>query len=153
MKFQPELYPQDVAAVPTNAFTLPDGLLGFRDYTHAEMLYNADQLPFLWMKLTGPSGSVNFVVLEPGIILPGYEIELFDADAESLGISDPADAMVLNIVTLNPRFPQAATVNLIGPVVVNRRTLVGRQVVIENHTRYSARHPVVEEAEAARATA
>ena len=102
MKFQPELYPQDVAAVPTNAFTLPDGLLGFRDYTHAEMLYNADQLPFLWMKLTGPSGSVNFVVLEPGIILPGYEIELFDADAESLAISDPADVMVLNIVTLNP---------------------------------------------------
>jgi flagellar assembly factor FliW len=153
MKFLPELYPHDVDAVPTNAFTLTDGLLGFPDHTRAELLYNAEQLPFLWMKLSGPAGSVNFVVLEPGIILPGYEIELFDADAENLGLTDPADAMVLNIVTLNPRFPQAATVNLIGPVVVNRRTLFGRQVVIENHAQYSARHPVVEEAVAARATA
>jgi flagellar assembly factor FliW len=153
MKFLPELHPQDADAVPTNAFTLTDGLLGFAGYVHAELLYNAEQLPFLWMKLSGPAGAVNFVVLEPGMVLPGYEIELFDADAESLGLADPTDALVLNIVTLNPRFPQAATVNLIGPIVVNRRSLVGRQVVIENHARYSARHPIVEEAVAARATA
>ena len=153
MKFLPELYPHDVDAAPTNAFTLPDGLLGFKDYIHAELLYNSEQLPFLWMRLSGPSGKVSFVVLEPGVILPGYEIELFDADAQSLALSDPSDALVLNIVTLNPRFPQAATVNLIGPVVVNRRTLIGRQVVIENHTQFSARHPIVEEAVAARDTA
>ena len=37
-----------------------------------------------------------------------------------------------------------ATVNLIGPILVNRRTRIGRQLVIANHSRYSARHLLVQ---------
>jgi flagellar assembly factor FliW len=146
MKFQPEICPSESENAATNVFELSGGLIGFRDYTHAELLYNPEQLPFLWMKLRGPSGSVNFVVLEPGGYIPDYELELFDADAAALDLSDSTEAMVLNIVTLNPKNPLAGTVNLIGPIVVNRRTRVGRQLVIENHSRYSARQPLVQQA-------
>ena len=83
------------------------------------------------------------MVLEPGGFIPDYELELFDGDAASLEINDSSEAMVLNIVTLRPQSPLEATVNLIGPIVVNRRTRVGRQVVIANHSRYSARHRLV----------
>ena len=38
--------------------------------------------------------------------------------------------MILNIVTLKRQTPLEATVNLVGPIVINRRTREGRQLVI-----------------------
>ena len=128
-----------------NSFTLPQGLIGFRDYTCAELLYLPDHLPFLWMKLSNLKGdSVHFVVLEPGGVLPGYTPELFDDDAANLDLRDGSEAMVLNIVTLEQQRPLEAKVNLIGPIIVNRRTKLGRQLVISNYSSYSAHHILVD---------
>jgi flagellar assembly factor FliW len=52
-------------------------------------------------------------------------------------------------VTLQRQNPLEATVNLVGPIVVNRRTREGRQFVISNYSRYSAHHPLVEKTPAA----
>lgn len=143
MKVLPELPLEESPRIAANVFALPQGIIGFSSHTHAELLYMPEHLPFLWMKLRGPAGVVNFVVLEPGGLIPGYELELFDADAASLDISDSGEAAVFNIVTLQPQAPLEATVNLIGPIVVNRRTRIGRQLVIANHSLYSARHRLV----------
>jgi flagellar assembly factor FliW len=35
-------------------------------------------------------------------------------------------------------------VNLVGPLIINRRTRIGRQLVISNYSRYSAHHLLVE---------
>lgn len=145
MKVLPEISAADAdITIGANAFALPNGILGFSEYQRAELLYSSEHLPFLWMRLQGPAGTVNFVVLEPGGIVPEYELEIFDHDAEVLDLSDPTEAMVLNIVTLRPDAPLEATVNLIGPIVVNRRTRIGRQLVIANHSKYSARHLLVQ---------
>jgi flagellar assembly factor FliW len=90
----------------------------------------------------GPE-SVDFVVIEPTGLIPDYELELFDEDAAFLEIADAADTLVLNIVTVSRAQPPTATVNLVGPVIINRRTGLAKQVVLANHTRYSARHPLV----------
>ena len=81
--------------------------------------------------------------------MPDYELEIFDEDAASLELRDPGDALVLNIVNLRQQQPVEATVNLIGPIVVNRRTHVGRQLVIANYSRYSAHHLLVDRSAAA----
>lgn len=147
MKVLPEIYPTDIDTPPDNSLILPQGLIGFGDYRSAELLYMPDHLPFIWMRLHGPE-TLHFIVIEPGGIIPGYEPELFDEDALQLGLGDPGDALILNIVTLKRRQPVEATVNLIGPVVVNRRTRTGRQLVISNYSRYSAHHPLVENPQA-----
>jgi flagellar assembly factor FliW len=138
-----------------NNFELPQGLIGFKDYTRAELLYVPDHLPFLWLKLHRGTEAVHFIVIEPGGLVPDYTPELFDADAEALELNDPTEAMLLNIVTLRQQNPLDATINLIGPVVVNRRTRIGRQLVISNYSRYSAHWPLVDQtaALAGRATA
>ena len=145
MKVLPDIAPGEYESPVANTFTLPNGLIGFRDYTRAELLYMPDHLPFLWMKLHGPTDNVHFVVIEPCGIIPGYSPELFDEDAAALELTDSADAMVLNIVTLRRQTPVDATVNLVGPIVLNRRTLIGRQLVIANYSRYSSYHPLVED--------
>ena len=147
MKVLLELYPTDFDPSPANEIVLPLGLIGFAAYRRAELLYLNDHLPFLWMKLRGPD-TIQFIVIEPGGIVPGYEPEIFDSDAEQLGIRDPSEAMILNIVTLLRQQPVEATVNLVGPIVVNRRTRVGRQLVISNYSRYSAHHSLSENPQA-----
>lgn len=148
MKVLPELYPTDFDSPPANELELPHGLIGFAGYKHAELLYMPDHLPFLWMKLQGPVDNLHFIVIEPGGIIPGYEPEIFDEDAAQLDLRDPSEAMILNIVTLKRQNPVEATVNLIGPIVVNRRTRIGRQLVISNYSRYSAHHTLVENPQA-----
>lgn len=144
MKVLPELYPTDIDTPPANEMLLPQGIVGFSAYKRAELLYLPDHLPFLWMRLHSPTDHLHFIVIEPGGIVPGYEPEIFDGDAEQLGIIDPSQAMILNIVTLRRQQPVEATVNLVGPLVVNRRTRVARQLVIANYSKYSAHHALVE---------
>jgi flagellar assembly factor FliW len=153
MKVLTEIHPADQASPVTHTFELPHGLIGFADYTRAELLYLPDHLPFLWLRLHGPKDSVHFVVIEPGGLVADYAPELFDEDAAGIGLADPSEAMVLNIVTMAQQRPLEATVNLVGPIVVNRRTRQGRQLVISNYSKYGAHHPLVESAEPARAIA
>lgn len=151
MKVLPELYPTDFDTPPANEIILPQGLIGFGAYKRAELVYLPDHLPFLWMKLSNPDSAdiLHFIVIEPGGLVPGYEPEIFDADVEQLGITDPSEVLILNIVTLQKQSPVEATVNLIGPLVVNRRTRVGRQLVVSNYSRYTSHHPLVENPQAA----
>jgi flagellar assembly factor FliW len=148
MKVLPDLLPTDLDTPPANEILLPHGLIGFGAYKRAELLYLPDHLPFLWMKLHGATDDLHFIVIEPGGIVPGYQPELFDEDAEGLDLRTPAEAMILNIVTLQRQNPVEATANLIGPIVVNRRTRLGRQLVISNYSRYSAHHALVENPQA-----
>lgn len=143
MKVLFDLTPIDFEQPSANEITLPNGIIGFSQYTRAELLYMPDHLPFLWMRLHGPD-TIHFIVMEPGGIIPDYEPEIFDEDALQLGIDDPSQAMVLNIVTLRQQQPIDASVNLVGPVIVNRRTRVGRQLVISNYSRYSAHHLLID---------
>jgi flagellar assembly factor FliW len=128
-------------------FTLPEGLVGLPQHKSFEVVQVPDQEPFMWLQLQGPD-PLNFVVLEPQGIIPDYELELFDEDAEFLGILDSADALVLNIVTLRNNNPAEATVNLAGPIIINRHTGVAKQCILANYFRYSAHHRLVGSANA-----
>lgn len=120
---------------------LPAGLVGFPEHRQAELFHLPDQLPFRWLRVTGPQ-LLHFVVLDPTGIIPDYAPELFDEDAAAIGLDSPEDALILNIVTVGRAEPVTATVNLVGPLIINRRTGVGRQVVLSNHNHYSPRHPI-----------
>jgi flagellar assembly factor FliW len=135
--------PLPPAPAAPSAFDLafPNGIVGFPDHRRGEIFHFADQLPFQWLRLHGPS-PLHFVIIDPSGIIPDYAPELFDDDASALGITDSADALVFNIVTVREQ-SSLATVNLVGPIVVNRHTGVARQVVVANHAQYDARHPLV----------
>lgn len=123
-------------------FSLPAGLIGIPDAHRVELIYNPDELPFMWLRSL-ENRALNFIIIEPQGLVPDYAIEISDDDAALLGIQGAADVLLFNIVTFRAEAPEAATVNLIGPIVVNRRTLVGRQIVIANFAGYSARHPLL----------
>ena len=106
-----------------------------------EIVFAKEELPFMWIREKDKEG-LAFVVVEPTGIIPNYMVEISDADVKLLGVSGHDDTMILNIVTLNPEQPGKISVNLVGPIIINRNTRVGRQCIISNHEEYSARHVI-----------
>jgi flagellar assembly factor FliW len=122
-----------------NVVVLPYGLLGFERVKNYCLLAKPDQAPFLWFQmLQDPKHA--FLVVPPGAAVPDYQPDLDDQDVEFLELDDPSDAFTLNIVTL--RGAGQATINLKGPIVINRRTWIGKQVIPVNAAQYPVRHPL-----------
>lgn len=115
------------------------GLFGFPDIKHMELFYDKDELPFMWLRQDDQDG-LAFIVIEPGGIIPDYTVEISDNDVEFLGITGADDTMILNIVTLPSEGNSKISVNLVGPVIVNRNTFTAKQCIINNHEKYSARY-------------
>src|SRR3954463_10519120 len=118
---------------------LPAGLLGFEQIKKYVLVSNPAEEPFKWLQVPGDL-SLAFLVVSPFEAVPDYTPEIPDEDVRSLGLEDPQDAMVFNIVTL--RKNGRSTVNLKGPIVINRYSLIGKQVVITNAGEYSVQHPL-----------
>jgi flagellar assembly factor FliW len=131
--------PESPATLPGNLVRLPAGILGFEQYKEYMLLVNPAEMPFAWLRVTD-SASLAFVVINPFIVKPDYAPDIPDADVEFLGLKDPNDALLFNIVTL--RGPNHTTVNLKGPIVINRHTHMGKQVIIANAGNYSVDHPL-----------
>jgi len=121
-----------------NVILMPSGLLGFEDIKRFILLTNEEEAPFSWFQVLDDP-SLAFLVVPPFDAVPDYQPEISDDDIKYLGIKKPSDALMYNIVTLRSGH---ATVNLKGPIVINRFTLRGKQVVLQNATKYSVRHPL-----------
>jgi flagellar assembly factor FliW len=122
-----------------NKIQLPYGLLGFEAVKNYRLLTRPEEQPFMWFQMLG-EGKKAFLVVPPHFVVSDYAPDLSDLDVAFLELDDPSDAFVLNIVTM--RGPGEATVNLKGPIVINRRTLVGKQVIPVNAAEYAIRHPL-----------
>ena len=126
-------------SVSRNKVSLPDGLFGFAEIRSMELVFDHEELPFMWLREDKQDG-LAFVVIEPGGVIPNYSVEIADADVQLLGITGPEDTMILNIVTLPPDQSGKISLNLVGPIIVNRKDLVGKQCIINTHEEFSARH-------------
>jgi flagellar assembly factor FliW len=123
---------------------VPFGLIGLNDLQRFDLSHIDGSWPFMSMKCC-TNDDFSFIVMEPQGVIPEYEIELSDEDADCLQINCADDALVLNIVTIHSSSPLFVTVNLVGPLIVNRQTLIGKQVIIARSSDYSTRHPIIDE--------
>jgi flagellar assembly factor FliW len=123
---------------------LPFGLIGLPKLTSFSISPIENSWPFMSMNWLGDE-RMDFVVIDPSGLIPDYEIEVSDEDADALQLHSAFDALVLNIVTVHSSRPQFVTVNLVGPVVVNRHTGIGKQIIVLNWNRYSSQHPLIDQ--------
>jgi flagellar assembly factor FliW len=149
MKFLPESFQKNTPADEKLVLHLPFGLIGLRHLNVFELEPAGGGVPFQILRALVDEGEspMEFVVIAPNHLLDGYKIVLRDEDVESLQIQEPSAAMVLNIVAIHSHEPQHVTVNLVGPIVVNRSTLIGQQVIIENSSDFSIEHVLVDQRE------
>lgn len=80
-----------------------------------------------------------FIVVAPGLLFSDYVVEIGEADVELLDLHGAQDVEVLALVSRHAG--AAPTVNLMGPLVVNRRLDIASQVVLQDGI-YGAAVPV-----------
>ena len=125
--------------------TFPQGLFGFeslKDY----VLLNAEQEPFFWLQSIDDK-NIAFVLINPFLFRPDYEMNIDNQELLAAGISDPAKAVIFSIVTV-PTDETVMTANLQGPIVINRDTHVGIQAILTD-TRWKTKHDILAEFETA----
>ena len=125
----------------------PQGLLGFetlRDY----VLLDAERQPFYWLQ-SMDSEQVAFVLVNPFIFRPDFEASIDNDELKIINISEPKSALIFSIVTI-PADGSPMTANLQGPLIINRETRYGIQVVLTD-PRWRTKHDIIAELSAANA--
>jgi flagellar assembly factor FliW len=122
-----------------SVLTLPSGLLGFPDQHRYVILDHDTEAPFKWLQsLDEPA--LAFVIIDPALFLSNYRIELSrEAMAEVHGekIEEMSTAVILTIPSEDPG---RITANLRGPLVMNPRTKLCKQLVLSDE--FPTRHPL-----------
>ena len=115
----------------------PSGILGFPDWSTYVLLDHDTDAPFKWLQST-EEPQLAFVVLDPAFFKPDYQIQVpLDALIE-IQKSDSDELSVVTILTIPSHDPGAVTANLRGPLVMNHRTRLCKQLVLPEDlpTRY-----------------
>ncbi|HVM59855.1 MAG TPA: flagellar assembly protein FliW [Verrucomicrobiae bacterium] len=123
----------------SNIVQFPSGLLGFEQLKTFALVGRPQEEPFLWLEAPKDS-RISFIVVPPKQVVPDYQPDLSDDDVKFLGLKSPNEALVLTIVTL--RSEGRASINLKGPLVINARTHIGKQIVPVNAADYSTEYPL-----------
>jgi flagellar assembly factor FliW len=123
--------------VPEEAvIEFPEGLIGVGGRRFA-LLTREESGAFKWLQEID-DGELALPVTDPFPFFPDYEVQLSDAEAERIGVSDPAAADVLVIVRAAEQL-EDFSVNLLAPLIVSRG--IGHQVI--NEVAASVRAPLL----------
>jgi flagellar assembly factor FliW len=121
--------------------TFPDGLPAFEKVKEFIILSNEDEAPFLWLQACNKP-NLAFICIDPFLVHPNYRPEINDDDVEFLKLAKEEDAFILSIVNIRNNSNDGVTCNLVGPVVINWKERIGKQVIIKNHLNYTVRHQI-----------
>ncbi len=116
--------------------TFDNGIPGFEDKTRFTLISNDENQVFTWLQSLD-DGDLAFVLLDVGAIMPEY-----DPKIDTNTLSDIGDInnnlLIYNIVVI-PEDTENMTVNLKAPIVINKDTKKGKQVIATNDE-YTIRH-------------
>jgi flagellar assembly factor FliW len=119
----------------------PHGLFGFEEIKNYVLL-DAERQPFYWLQSVEKE-QVAFVLIDPFLIRPDYELNIDNEELADIGINAPDKALVFTIVTIPPD-GSPMTINLQGPLAINRETREGKQAIL-NDSRWKTKHDIMAE--------
>ncbi|MFH2035025.1 MAG: flagellar assembly protein FliW [Candidatus Zixiibacteriota bacterium] len=117
--------------------TMPKPVLGFESLSKYCIVERDDCRPFLWYQSI-EKPEVTFIICNPMIFSPEYRIEVNPKELEELGIEEVEAVEIYSIVTV-PENPEEMSINLQGPIVINTRNRLAKQLVLVN-SNYKVKH-------------
>lgn len=129
----------EVDGEKTIAMTSP--FLGFPESNRFVLLPHSPSSPFMWLQsLDTPK--LAFVVIQPGVINPEYNPAVNSQVRKELMASHDAELELLVILTIPKDQPKNLTANLLGPVVINSKKRLAKQVLLDP-TEYDPCWPII----------
>ncbi len=133
----------EIDATEERLITFEHGIPGLEHFTTYCLLPadDKDESPFYFLQSTEESG-LCFFLADPFSFYPNYEVNLDDSTLDQLEINDPADALVLSILTVQGSL-QDATMNLKAPLILNTASRTGKQLVLKQE--YGIKEPLLKQ--------
>jgi len=128
----------DLQVAAEEVIDFPNGLFGFPECRRFVLL-PADREGVYWLQSL-EHGTLAFLLVDPFLYFEAFSVELGAAERQELDVADPSDAAILAIATLPRSREEQPTANLQGPLALNLRTGLGRQLALENPA-YGVRCP------------
>lgn len=127
--------------------TFADGIFGFEDLKEYVVLYDGREEgnPFAWLQAIKDK-DVCLPLINPMAWYPEYEPEVDDEKIECINLKDQGDLDVYTVVVI-PEDIKAITTNLKAPILINRESHLGIQVIV-NDDAYALKHNLYEQMEA-----
>ena len=107
------------------------GLLGFDDYHRYILLSRPETAPLSVLQGVDQP-ELAFLVAAPAKPIPGLNLGRLNATLQELKARSPKDLQVFVTFTIPPGRPTEATANFSSPILINPRTKLGKQVLLEN---------------------
>lgn len=130
----------DVTITQEQIFQFETGIPGFADAKQFVLLPIESDITLATLQcVTEPA--IGFIVAYPFAFKTDYAFDLTESDKEELQLEKEEDALVYSIITLKETF-EASTMNLLAPIVLNKETKRGKQLILQSGDRYPLRHPI-----------
>jgi len=120
----------------------PEGILGFEKFKKYILIEEQKESMFKWLQCID-NPDLTFLIIEPEIFKINYTLDISDKDVEFLKIEKPEDVEIFAIVNV-PENPMKMTANLQGPIVINLRKKLAKQVISTDPT-HKVKHYIIEE--------
>ncbi len=118
-------------------------IFGYEEFSKYTIVEHNGNDVFQWLQCV-ECPELAFPISMPGYFnIQNYIFEIDDETAEKLGIKSAEDVLIYNIVTIPVNNPKAATMNLLGPVVINKNNNNAIQYVVLN-SNFSSHYPLFE---------
>lgn len=108
-----------------------NGLFGFETYKKYILIRFDNNNNSLICLQSIDQPDIAFVMLNPYLFLPDYNVSLSEADYKDLKLDDPNTVAIYNICVLQEDMPKSTT-NLRCPIIVNTETRLAKQIILEN---------------------
>src|SRR3989339_974566 len=119
-------------------FTFIEPMLGYEHLTKYVLIDYGQDSPFKWLQSI-EDGDVAFPVTFPAYFGLDYQFVIPEQEAKDIELTNVDDLLSLNIACIPQGDPKSATINLLGPLVINISNRKAMQLVLVN-TSYSVRH-------------
>lgn len=125
----------------SRAIQFPDGLLGFPEHKDYIILEHKPGSPFLWLQSISVPG-LAFVMINPFLVKNDYLNDLSSEEEALFKQKKDNEIVVYALVTIPNGKAGTATVNLLGPIVIDPASRSARQIILAN-SGYSHCFPLI----------
>lgn len=131
----------DIEIDETRTVRFPDGLFGFPEHKDFVILDHKADSPFCWLQ-SMDTPELAFVLTNPFLVKSDYLEDLSPRESDLFRDDNGSHVIVFSLVTIPPGNVRQMTVNLLGPLVIDAKTRVGKQVILSD-SGYNYRHPLI----------
>ena len=122
--------------------TFKEGIPGFPEEKEFIIVLNDDETPISFLQSIS-TAELSFVIIDPFKVYTDYDFLIPDTVQETLEIQEVEDVMVFSMVTI-PEDIKKMTSNLMAPIIINIKSKLGKQIILEN-AEYTTKHYILEQ--------